>query len=456
MKKLMIIGSIIFLVFAIACTGGWTPIDPNPGGGGTVTTGFPADFPEITDAGGSGAGTILSGFGGDTTKDKAANRAAVTKIPVILLHGNGGNANSAQWGWGTFKGFLKAAGYNDSEIWAVSYLGATNTSADMSDPHRNNIADVRNFIDAVIEYLGVNKVDIVGHSLGAGLAISYIKGLRQSPVGSFDNTNNNRIDKVGTLVTLAGANYGLGSSMSEFQTGGAYERNSHKWMSGTDDTPNGNTDVADDSNERVWYVALWATGDFVDSQNSGTGRLEGAEVNQGYSLGSSLAGHEAILKSQTVFNKLLPFLNKAVGGITPPPPPEPVPPVASINPGADAEFNGSQAVTISATNLPDTIQYSTNGGSTWSTYSGPITITETTTIQAKATNEHGTSPVVSVTLTKSAVPAYETVSATATTHYTSGRLDVSGYIAMGGEYGYINAFNLYKVEGQPWTDVQPQ
>jgi hypothetical protein len=130
------------------------------------------------------------------------------------------------------------------------------------------------------------------------------------------------------------------------------------------------------------------------------------------------------------------------------------PPVVSISP-ATSTFNGSVIVTVTATNSPTSVEVNTGTG--WATYSGPLTITDTTTVQARATNQYGTSTIASVTLTKSPVPAYDTASGTATEHYVAGRLDTAGYLAMGTKYGYVNAFNLYKAEGSStWTDVQPQ
>ncbi len=46
------------------------------------------------------------------------------------------------------------------------------------------------------------------------------------------------------------------------------------------------------------------------------------------------------------------------------------------------------------------------------------------------------------------------ISGTATTHYVAGRLDVTGYNAMGAKYGYIASFILYQVDGV-WTDIDP-
>ncbi len=483
MRKVKILLVIFVFLSAIACSTGWEipGTGTGTGTGTTTTTGFPSDFPELTDQGGLGSGQTITGFGGDTTKDQAGNRAAITKVPVILVHGNGGSATSTQWGMTTLKSMLINAGYNASEIWAVSYLGKDNASADMSDPHRNNIADVRNFIDAVIEYLGVQKVVLIGHSLGAGMVRSYMLGLTSSGTYSASMT---RFDKIAALITVAGANYGLGTfSLSEFKTGSTWEVNSHK-VPGTsiyDDTPYGAQSTADmqginyslpngrtynggkfkattsmdDGSKRIYYAGLTATGDFVDAQLSNTGYLQGADINKGWSLGSSSTGHEAIIKSQTVFDEgILPILQKANAGMTPIEPVE-EPPVVSIAPNG-GDFRDSQSVTISGTNEPTTIEYKINDGD-WQTYSAAFTITESCTVTARATNQYGTSDLKTVTFTKSTAPAYETASGTATEHYLAERISSSEYISYGSKYGYIDSFNLYKVEGSDtWTDVEPQ
>lgn len=323
---------------------------PQPSDAGArAETGFPADFPRLLDQGGRGAGTLLTGFGGDPRLNRAGNRAAVTKPPVILLHGNSASATSKRWGMGPLQAFLKEAGYNDSEIWAVSYLGQNNIWPDIDDPHRNNIADVRSFVDAVTQYLGVSKVVLIGHSLGAGMARGYLLGLDRD--GQF-KPGLARFDRVAGLITLAGGNYGLGYDPEpllprEFRTGGAFEVSTHKIPGAEvwDDTPYGAKtappgnrmaaiplpdnrpynggkfggsgaalDVGDDSPRRIYYAGLVATGDFVDSKMKNSGYLQGADVNAGWVLGSSFLKmklHERIIKEKKVFTEgILPVLEK--------------------------------------------------------------------------------------------------------------------------------------------------
>ena len=71
----------------------------------------------------------------------------------------------------------------------------------------------------------------------------------------------------------------------------------------------------------------------------------------------------------------------------------------SIN--GETKFLNSTEVSISCATDGASIQYSTNGGSTWTAYSAPFSISETTTVQAKATkSEMDASEVASKTFTK--------------------------------------------------------
>ena len=174
--------------------------------------GFPADFPELPNTGGRGQGEPLQGFGGAAGKNRQAHRQIIEisgKRPVILLHGNGGRAsywlNSEATGFSLYNG-LKQKIYTDAHIWAVSYLGEP-PLRDRSGPARKNMEDVRRFIDAVREYTGSEKVDIIALSLGAHMARGYILGLQAD--GSFD-PQDRRLDAVGSMILISGANYGLG------------------------------------------------------------------------------------------------------------------------------------------------------------------------------------------------------------------------------------------------------
>ena len=264
----------------------------------------------------------LTGFGGDPRMNREEHRKAIRKTPVVLVHGNAGHSAHPKWGMQTMKSFLKElAGYQDTEIWAMDYLGENNSSADLNNPHSNHIMSFRIFVDMVKEYLGVGRLDFIAHSLGCGMVNGYLRGLQ--PDGEWDN-NDRRLGAVGTFVSLAGATYGLGlGGLSEFRTGSAFEVNSHRLDSIVDDTPGGTSDTAAQMApqaswrqatpldiDEIRYVAITSANDFVDAQNRDTGRREGADLNKSVDLGGSIDGHEKIIKSQTVFNSFKNHLNQ--------------------------------------------------------------------------------------------------------------------------------------------------
>jgi Lipase (class 2) len=125
---------------------------------------------------------------------------------------------------------MENARYPQELIWAPSYLGINlpGTNGNLDDqgagasPHTNNVNEVREFIDDVCEYLGVDVVDIIAHSLGCTLVYSVFRGLekQRAPV----NWNQpKKWNRVGTFVALAGAFHGLGSSFSPFLSKGEWE-----------------------------------------------------------------------------------------------------------------------------------------------------------------------------------------------------------------------------------------
>jgi len=275
---------------------------------------FPADFP---------IPGILTGFGGDRSKTQAQHRASLKKTPVILVHGNAGHSAHPKWGMEIMKGFLKAEGYQDCEIWAMDYLGENNGSVNLPNPHRDH--PFRLFVDRVREYLGVKKLDFIAHSLGCGMVNGYLRGLQggiQSN-GQWDNSAH-RFGVAGTFVSLAAATYGLGvGGVGEFRTRSDFELKSHQTDAVVDDTPRGSNNagaqeapvsswigVSGLDNNELRYVAIIAANDFVDAQNPNTGRREGAHLNKRFNLGSGVDGHEKIIKSQTVFNTFKGSLNQ--------------------------------------------------------------------------------------------------------------------------------------------------
>ena len=105
--------------------------------------------------------------------------------PVVFLHGNGDTAISFDMPPRTVSGYttparsqydeLKAAGYNDCELFGVTYLSAderANPQVNYHEPYTYTM--IKTFIDKVKAYTGKSQVDIVAHSLGSSMALAMI------------------------------------------------------------------------------------------------------------------------------------------------------------------------------------------------------------------------------------------------------------------------------------------
>ena len=162
----------------------------------TVDTSFPAGFPVITDG---SLGTPVIGFGG---------AGPVHRTPVIFLHGN--NDTPFPTGCNPFYGdmhdfarFFEVHGYSPSELWALGYQGdQCDLLADQTKrsgaAHSTlaNVADLRAFVHAVLDYTGARQVDIVAHSLGVTLTRAWMR-------------EDHATQLVRRLVAIDGPNHGI-------------------------------------------------------------------------------------------------------------------------------------------------------------------------------------------------------------------------------------------------------
>jgi pimeloyl-ACP methyl ester carboxylesterase len=274
---------------------------------------YPSDFPAPADQGGPGAGQPVGGFGGNPAAVREDHREAVQRIgkaPVLLVHGNGGAADTGRWDMLDLRRMLLGAGYTDELIWAPSYLGPG--TVDLLTPHTDNVGELRDFLDTVCAYLDVEVVDVIAHSLGCSLMYAVCRGLerRTAPI-SWGQPK--KWQRLGTFVALAGAFHGLGSGgLGEWRTGGEFmnELLSETLGGGGEDPFGaGKPQTAGSAPHNITYFCGVARGDFIDAQNPRTGLLAGA-INRNYDLGSGLDGHERIKESPLVFTDFLPLLNR--------------------------------------------------------------------------------------------------------------------------------------------------
>ena len=274
---------------------------------------YPSDFPAPPDQGGPGAGQPVGGFGGNPAAARDEHRQAVQRIgkaPVLLVHGNGGAANTGRWDMLDLRRMLLGAGYTDELIWAPSYLGPG--TLDLLTPHTDNVADLRDFLDTVCTYLDVDVVDVIAHSLGCTLTYAVCRGLERH-TAPIDWGQPKKWQRLGTFVALAGAFHGLGAGgLGEWRTGGEFMNElltETLGDGGENPFGPGKPQTTAPTPHNITYFCGVARGDFIDAQNPGTGLLAGA-VNKNYNVGTGLDGHENIKESPLVFADFLPLLNR--------------------------------------------------------------------------------------------------------------------------------------------------
>jgi hypothetical protein len=138
------------------------------------------------------------GFGG--------GNCTASRTPVIFVHGNSVNATffarPTTNGAPTVYATLKAAGYNDCELFGITWINPTEQASQQLNFHTaTKAAMIRDFITAVKTYTGKPKVDILAHSMGVTVALHGI-------------TFGNLWGSIGRFVNVAGGLRGLSSCLS--------------------------------------------------------------------------------------------------------------------------------------------------------------------------------------------------------------------------------------------------
>ncbi|MGG6462682.1 extracellular native short-chain-length polyhydroxyalkanoate depolymerase PhaZ7 [Solilutibacter silvestris] len=129
-------------------------------------------------AGGFNPGVGSGGFGGGS--------CTATRTPVVFIPGNGDSAISFDMPAGTVSGYttpansiyaeLKARGYNDCELFGVTYLDSSERASPQNNYHSPSKYQIlKTFIDKVKAYTGRSQVDIVAHSMGSSMALAMMK-----------------------------------------------------------------------------------------------------------------------------------------------------------------------------------------------------------------------------------------------------------------------------------------
>lgn len=200
-------------------------------------------------AGSFSPGVGSGGFGGGA--------CTATKTPVIFIHGNGDNAISFDMPPGAVAGYgtparsvyaeLKAQGYNDCELFGISYLSSSERAAPQYNYHSSaKYSIIKTFIDKVKAYTGKSQVDIIAHSMGSSMALATLQ-------------SNNYWASVRKFINISG---GLRGLYSCYYTGYANA------LAPTCGSQNIFTSSTFGYFPEGWYFGLWITNSWTGSGSS--------------------------------------------------------------------------------------------------------------------------------------------------------------------------------------------
>lgn len=152
---------------------------------------------------------------GDSYGGKANSSTPVNREPIIFIHGNSDKAvgylGTTQSGWTGSLNHFHGQGYAESELYAVTW-GDANPLQSANQTHSKPVLTrLRAYVEAVIDYTGATKVDIVTHSMGVTLMRKVIEGgntVDPSNGGTY-NLGPSLSNSVDCFVGIAGANQGL-------------------------------------------------------------------------------------------------------------------------------------------------------------------------------------------------------------------------------------------------------
>lgn len=318
---------------------------------------FPRDFEAIIDSGGLGQGQQIGGFGGNPNQDRGHHREFIQssgKAPIVLVHGNSGAATHYKWGWLKVVNVLKSQfNYADEHFWALSYLGAGDVHQ-TKDPYSTNIDDLREFADGVRSYLGVDCIDMVGHSMGCHMILCYLAGLKKQSDPIVWNPDEERYAHVGSVILIDGAMQGL----SQF-TLPAYQPEYDEWLVNhdvyqcikPDHTPHGKGDPP--TSEPIHNLKYWCCmvpGGFVDGMDNNrhiTGHLDGADENRYYNAGWGIDSHEKVKDNPAYIRDWARYLNAV----------PPVDPVTITIDRPSGSYSGELKITVSVDPETTAVQY---------------------------------------------------------------------------------------------------
>ena len=146
-------------------------------------------------------------FGGKTD-----DQDVIVNIPIIFIHGNSDQAigePSADFnGFTDTMMYFLSQGYKESELYATTWGPADPALATDQYHSYAYLNYLRNFLEAVLKYIGAEKINIISHSMGVAFGRKIVRGGKGNDGGEYD-LGESLASKVDTFLGIAGCNWGM-------------------------------------------------------------------------------------------------------------------------------------------------------------------------------------------------------------------------------------------------------
>lgn len=147
-------------------------------------------------------------FGGLLSDDDC-----IKKEPVVFIHGNSDQALGGLYGgWSEQLAYFISKGYRSAELYATTYGHPLQELSTDYYHRKSDLLQIRHFLEAVISYTKVEKIDIIAHSLGVTMARrAILGGIELDSEGNAYDLGEPLTAYIDSFVGIAGANQGLSS-----------------------------------------------------------------------------------------------------------------------------------------------------------------------------------------------------------------------------------------------------
>jgi pimeloyl-ACP methyl ester carboxylesterase len=214
----------------------------------------------------TGGGRVFTGWGGAAATGKAI------RTPVVMVHGNGGDASD----WLPLRDALCAAGYSDLELWAITFQDNSCIGACSSGSNTEHAEELAKLVELVRAQAGAARVTLIAVSMGVTTARYYIKAL-----GGVDR------GEVALAYLVSGPNHGLADcdvwgasyvnvACAELDSVARKSGWLHK-LNNPDETPSGKGDGAPAAKTILYRTVSYLEDPFFPSSYVSSPKLEGAD-----------------------------------------------------------------------------------------------------------------------------------------------------------------------------------